>query len=100
MGHTLFLLMSAVQSENFTAVLDSCYSGAANRNYRVRARDNKGKYVQISPLEKSYQEQWLSRLKLSREDFVKGYRAGVAKGVVLTSTDPNQEAGNWDRNAY
>ncbi len=92
MGHTLFLLMSAVQSENFTAVLDSCFSGGATRDMRVRARDNQGKKVEISPLEKSYQEHWLSRLKLSREDFVKGYRTGVAKGVVLTATDPNQEA--------
>jgi hypothetical protein len=59
-----------VQTENFTAVLDSCYSGGSTRKIRVRARDNKDKDVQISPLEKSYQEQWLSRLKLSREDFV------------------------------
>jgi hypothetical protein len=81
-----------VQTENFTAVLDSCYSGGSTRKIRVRARDNKDKDVQIYPLEKSYQEQWLSRLKLSREDFVEEYRTGIAKGVVLAATDPNQEA--------
>ncbi len=91
MGHTLFLLMSALQTENVTAVLDSCYSGAATRKWKVRARDG-GSNIQISPDEKSYQEQWLSRLKLSREDFVKGYQRGVAKGVVLAATDPNQTA--------
>jgi hypothetical protein len=98
MGHTLFLLMLALKSENFTAVLDSCYSGGAIREYPVRARDNQGKKVQISPLEKSYQDQWLSRLNLSREDFVKLYRTGVAKGVVLAATDPNQTAIDlrWD----
>jgi metacaspase-1 len=92
MGHTLFLLMLALKSENFTAVLDSCYSGGATREHRVRTRDNKGKKVQISPAEKSYQDQWLSRLKLSREDFVELYRTGVAKGVVLAAADPNQTA--------
>lgn len=91
MGHTLFLLMSAVNSENFTAVLDSCYSGGAIRKYRVRAREG-GIKIQISPLEKAYQDQWLSRLKLSREAFVQRYRHGVAKGVVFAATDPNQEA--------
>ncbi len=92
MGHTLFLLMLALKSENFTAVLDSCYSGGATRDVRVRARDNQGKNLQVSPGEKSYQEQWLSRLNLKREDFVKLYRTGVAKGVVLAATDPNQLA--------
>jgi hypothetical protein len=92
MGHTLFLLMLALKSENFTAVLDSCYSGGATREIQVRARDNKDKKVQVSPTEKSYQEQWLSQLKLSREDFVKLYRTGVAKGVVLAATNPEQTA--------
>jgi len=91
MGHTLFLLMSALKSENFTAVLDSCYSGAATRKFRVRARDG-GNKVEISPEERSYQDKWLSRLNLSREEFVKQYRAGVAKGVVLAATNPTQTA--------
>lgn len=92
MGHTLFLLMLALKSENFTAVLDSCYSGGALRERRVRARDNQGKKLQISPQEKAYQDQWLSRLNLSGKDFVKLYRTGVAKGVVLAATNPNQTA--------
>ena len=98
MGHTLFLLMLALKSENFTAVLDSCYSGGATRDVRFRARDNQGKKLEISSTEKSYQEQWLSRLNLSREDFVKRYRTGVAKGVVLAATNPEQTAIDlsWD----
>lgn len=82
MGHTLFLLMSALKSENVTVVLDSCFAGGATREARVRSRDG-GKNILVSAKEKSYQEQWLSRLKMSPEDFVKGYRAGVAKGYVL-----------------
>jgi hypothetical protein len=31
MGHTLFLLMSALQTENVTAVLDSCFAAIARR---------------------------------------------------------------------
>ena len=69
MGHTLFLLMSAVKSENFTAILDSCFSGAATRKFKVRAREG-GKNVLISPLEKAYHEIWLSKLYLSRKNFV------------------------------
>ncbi|MFB2977248.1 caspase family protein [Microseira sp. BLCC-F43] len=91
MGHTLFLLMSAVKSENLTVVLDSCFSGGATRDRRVRSRDG-GKNIRTSPEEKAYQEMWLSRLNLSREDFIKGYRTGVAKGVVLAANAPNKFA--------
>jgi hypothetical protein len=99
MGHTLFLLMSALKTENVTAVLDSCFSGGATREARIRSRDG-GKNVLVSSEEKTYQEQWLSRLKMSPEDFVKGYRAGVAKGVVLAATAPNQVAREININGF
>ena len=99
MGHTLFLLMSALQSENFTAVLDSCFSGAATRRFKVRARDG-GRNIKISPLEKEYQEKWLSRLGWSRKEFVRRYRQGVAKGVVLASTNPSQYAADARLNGF
>lgn len=99
MGHTLFLLMSALKTENVTVVLDSCFSGGATREARVRSRDG-GKNVLVSSDEKTYQEQWLSRLGMSPEDFVKGYRAGVAKGVVLAATAPNQLAREVNINGF
>ncbi len=100
MGHTLFLLMSALKSENFTAVLDSCYSGGGTRpEFRVRSRDG-GSNIQISPAEKAYQEQWLSRLKLSHEKFVELYRKGIAKGVVLAATNPEQTAIDAQLNGF
>jgi hypothetical protein len=99
MGHTLFLLMSALKTENVTVVLDSCFSGGATREARVRSRDG-GKNVLVSADEKSYQERWLSRLKTSPEDFVKGYRAGVAKGVVLAATTPDQLAREVNINGF
>ncbi len=91
MGHTLYLLMSAVPTENFTAVLDSCFSGAANRKIRIRSRDG-GKETLVSGEEKAYQEQLLSKLNISPQEFIAGYRRGVAKGVVIASTNPNQLA--------
>jgi hypothetical protein len=99
MGHTLFLLMSALKTENVTVVLDSCFSGGATREARIRSRDG-GKKVLVSNDEKTYQEQWLSRLKMSPEDFVRGYRTGVAKGVVLAATAPNQVARELNINGF
>jgi hypothetical protein len=99
MGHTLFLLMSALKTENVTVVLDSCFSGGATREARVRSRDG-GKNVLVSNDEKTYQEQWLSRLRMSPEDFVQGYRAGVAKGVVLAATAPYQLAREVNINGF
>ncbi len=99
MGHTLFLLMSALKTENVTVVLDSCFAGGATRDTRIRSRSG-GKNILVSPAEKAYQEQWLSRLNLSQEDFVKGYRTGVAKGVVLAATAPTQLAREENINGF
>ena len=100
MGHTLFLLMSAVQSENLTVVLDSCYSGGGTRgNFRIRSRDG-GSQLQISPNEKAYQEQWLSRLSMSPQEFIKQRRAGVAKGVVIASAPRDQTAADTEFNGF
>lgn len=107
MGHTLFLLMSALKTENVTAVLDSCHSGGGTRNANARG-DRLGSLqlrshrfareviqanpLQASPAEFEYQQQWLSRLNLSRDEFIRRRRAGVAKGVVIASTKPEQLA--------
>jgi hypothetical protein len=99
MGHSLFLLMSALKTENVTVVLDSCFSGGATREARVRSRDG-GKNILVSANEKTYQEQWLSRLNMSPEDFIKGYRAGVAKGVVLAATAPDQLSRELNINGF
>ena len=99
MGHTLYLLMSAVPTENFTAVLDSCFSGGAKRIARIRSRNEPTEGV-VSSEEKSYQEKWLGKLDLAPEEFIAGYRRGVAKGVVIASTDPNQYAADATLNGF
>jgi metacaspase-1 len=109
MGHTLFLLMSAVKTENFTAVLDSCYSGDATRGqagYRLRSREAQAggrdtqMSLQISPKEKAYQDNLLSKLQLSRSEFVSRYRAGVARGIVLAATQPDELAREAQINGF
>lgn len=99
MGHTLFLLMSALNTENVTVILDSCFSGGATREARVRSRPG-GQNIIVSEAEKAYQQQWLSRLNLSPEEFVQGYRTGVAKGIVLAASAPDQEARELNINGF
>ncbi len=92
MGHTLFLLMSALPTESVTVVLDSCHSGGGMRgNLRVRSRTG-GAILQADPAEFEYQKQWLSRLNLSPAEFIQQRRSGVAKGVVIASAKRDQLA--------
>lgn len=92
MGHTLFLLMDALKTENVTVVLDSCHSGGGTRgNLRIRSR-NSATPPQITNTEQAYQQKWLSTLNLSPDDFKQRRRAGVAKGVVIAATKRNQLA--------
>lgn len=92
MGHTLFLLTSALKTENVTTVLDCCYSGGTTRgNLRVRSRSSQ-ENLEIITAEKEYQQQWLSRLNLSPQEFRQRRQKGIAKGVAITSAQKNQLA--------
>ncbi|HAJ58129.1 MAG TPA: peptidase C14 [Cyanobacteria bacterium UBA8543] len=94
MGHTLFLLMSAIPTENLTVVLDSCYSGGGKRgNVIVRsARLASDVNLDASPEEFEYQKQLLSKLNLPADKFLELRRQGVAKGVVIASARRDQQA--------
>jgi hypothetical protein len=99
-GHTLFLLMEAVQSDNLTVVLDSCHSGGGTRgNLRIRSRDG-GIQLEASPDEYAYRQQWLSRLNLSPAEFIARRRAGVARGAVLAGAGRDQLAADADFNDF
>ncbi|MEM1393499.1 MAG: caspase family protein [Cyanobacteria bacterium P01_H01_bin.150] len=92
MGHTLFLLMYALKTDNVTFVLDSCHSGGAKRgNFVVRSRSS-SKKLQISPKEIEYQSQWLKRLNLSPQEFIRLRRENIAPGVVIASAKREQLA--------
>jgi hypothetical protein len=91
MGRTLFLLMSALNTENVTVVLDSCHSGGGTRgNFRVRSVP--GDKLNPSPEEIAYQKGWMERLQLSEAELARRRCAGVAKGVVFASAQREQEA--------
>ncbi|HEY9743388.1 MAG TPA: caspase family protein, partial [Coleofasciculaceae cyanobacterium] len=96
-GRTLFLLMDAINTENLTVVLDSCYSGASTRgNAVVRTAASRlsrsGETLVASAEELDYQKQWLAQLNLSVEKFQQRRQKGIAKGVALGSASRNQEA--------
>lgn len=99
-GHTLFLLMTALQTENVTFFLDCCHSGGAKRgNLQVRAIKG-GQEFQPSPQEIAYQKQWLPRLNLTPDEFKQQRRKGVAKGVVITATTRDQLAADYRFNGF
>ncbi|NJR51911.1 MAG: DUF4384 domain-containing protein [Leptolyngbyaceae cyanobacterium CSU_1_3] len=92
MGKTLFLLMSALKTENVTAVLDCCYSGGGTRgSERVRA-DGSNNLYQPSAAELAYQKSWMRKLGLSPAQLRDRRKAGTAKGVVLAAATANQLA--------
>ncbi|MTJ10423.1 caspase family protein [Anabaena sp. UHCC 0204] len=92
MGHTLFLLVSALQTENVTVVLDSCHSGGGTRGiFRVRSIDG-GNLLQANKGELDYQRQWLGKLGMSPQDFIKKRQENIAKGVAIASARREQFA--------
>ncbi|MEM6754643.1 MAG: DUF4384 domain-containing protein, partial [Cyanobacteria bacterium P01_C01_bin.38] len=104
MGRTLFLLMYALQTENVTAVLDSCHSGGGTRgDLVVRAfedtRFGTGN-SQASAEEFEYQDKLLSRLKLPPGKFQELRRKGIAKGIALGSTQRDQFAADAHFNGF
>ena len=91
-GKTLFLLMSAIETDNLTVVLDSCYSGGGKRgNLTVRSIEGGEDYLPSS-LEREYQQKWLSELKLSPQELEQRRKNSIAKGVVIASASENQIA--------
>ncbi|MGG6263065.1 caspase family protein [Leptolyngbya sp. AN03gr2] len=91
MGKTLFLLMSALKTDNVTAVFDCCYSGGGTRgSERVRADANNMLY-QPSEAEINYQKDWMRKLELTPEQ-LRDRRKQGARGVILAAATANQLA--------
>jgi Caspase domain/Domain of unknown function (DUF4384) len=92
MGHTLFTMMYALQTDNVTVVLDSCHAGGAKRGrFRVRSRSGGNNFLP-SPAEFEEQRKWLAKTGLSQQDFIKKRRQNVAKGTVITAVKRDQFA--------
>jgi Caspase domain/Domain of unknown function (DUF4384) len=101
-GHTLWLLMKAINTDNVTFVLDSCHSGGArNGLLTVRSRPGDQELIRgqdstiqllASQEEQEYQQQLLSRLKLTPAEFAAQRKQGVPKGIMLAAAHREQEA--------
>ncbi len=96
MGQTLFLLISQIQTDKLTLILDSCHSGAGTRGNVVvraaRSRRRQGQELIPSDTEKELQQELLAELNWSQDTFKQKRRAGIAKGVALGSAGRTQEA--------
>ncbi|MFQ4137865.1 caspase family protein [Nodosilinea sp. PGN35] len=101
MGHTLLLLRSLVPSENLTMVLDCCYAGGGKRgNVVMRSRQTdltvtRDNAPPISRLEDEYQQQLLSRLGWSIEQYVEAINSPVSNGFVVTSSRASQQSADY-----
>ena len=101
-GHTLWLLMQAINTDNVTFVLDSCHSGGARKGIlTVRSRPGDEELfrtndptVQLSAnkKEQSLQDELLTRLKLTRAEFAAKRLEGVPKGIMLAAARRDQSA--------
>ncbi|MBW4582029.1 MAG: caspase family protein [Tildeniella nuda ZEHNDER 1965/U140] len=96
MGRSLFLLMRALNTENITVVLDSCHSGGGSRGNlvfrNVPSRLDLGTPANPSPVELEYQQQWMSKLKLTEANLTTLRQKGIAKGVAIGSAQYDQLA--------
>lgn len=104
MGKTLFLLSQAVQTDNFTMVLDSCHSGGGTRGnlvFRSGAETRPGE-AESTPSQKelAYQADWMSKLGLSEDKLFALRKAGIAKGMALGSAQANQLAADAVFNGF
>ncbi|QSJ14827.1 caspase family protein [Nostoc sp. UHCC 0702] len=91
MGRTLFLLISALNTENVTVVLDSCFSGGGTRGNLI-IRSANGDNLQPSPEEIAYQQRWIKQLKLDSEQLLNLRCASQRKGIAFAAAKNEQLA--------
>ncbi|NCR15939.1 MAG: DUF4384 domain-containing protein [Microcystis aeruginosa LL13-03] len=101
-GHTLWLLMQAINTENVTFILDSCHSGGARKgiltvrsrpgNRELNRTENSNIQLLASPQEQEYQKQLMSRLNLTASDLATERKKGVPKGIMLAAARNDQAA--------
>ena len=102
-GHTLWLLMQALNTENVTFVLDSCHSGGARKGIlKMRSRPGDWELNRIadpniqllaSPQEQEYQRQLMELTQIrTPEELAQRRKQGVPKGVMLAAARADQAA--------
>jgi hypothetical protein len=98
-GHTLWLLMAALKTENVTVVIDASHAGGiitsglgSSSSSISTGKSRSGSTSQPNTQEERYQQQWLERLSLSPSQFRERRRIGIAKGMLLASSHREQLA--------
>ena len=98
MGRSLFLLLSALKTDNVTTVLDSCYSGGGTRgNIRIRSvQETRAGWGDFDPkpiaAELEFQDKWMRKLNLTSDRLAQLRSQGVAKGIVIAAAQAQQKA--------
>jgi hypothetical protein len=97
MGRTLFLLLSALKTNNVTTILDTCHSGGGTRgNVRIRSLVDTRNGISFDrdpiPAELATQDQWIAKLNLTPAKLASLRNQGIAKGIVIASAQAAQEA--------
>jgi hypothetical protein len=96
MGHSLFLLTHALETDQVTVILDSCHSGGGTRgNLLFRAVDSRydgTNPASPSPIELEFQQRLIEKSKLSAAKIQELRRQGIAKGVAIGSANYDQKA--------
>jgi Caspase domain len=98
-GHTLWLLMRSLKTENVTFVLDSCHSGAARKGVlTVRSRPGQellksGIELVVSQAERDFQQQLMAELGIKNSAELGALRQdGVPQGILLSAARADQSA--------
>ena len=101
-GHTIWLLMRSLDTENATFVLDCCHSGGARKGIvTVRSRPGDAELLKIRdpnlrllacPEEQEYQRQLMAKFGLSSADLAAQRKKGVPKGLFLAAASRDQAA--------
>jgi Caspase domain len=99
-GHTLWLLMRSLKTENVTFVLDSCHAGGARKGVlTVRSRPGDGEILKsgvrlvASQAERDFQKKLMGELGIKDAAELGLLRkAGVPQGMMLSAAQENQSA--------
>jgi Caspase domain/Domain of unknown function (DUF4384) len=99
-GHTLWLLMRSLKTENVTFVLDSCHSGGARKGVlTVRSRPGdeeilkSGVRLFASQTERDFQKKMMEALGIKDATELGMLRkAGVPQGIMLSAAQEDQSA--------
>jgi hypothetical protein len=98
-GHTLWLLMRSLKTENVTFMLDSCHAGGARKGVlTVRARPGQellkpGVELVASQAERSFQQQLMMEVGIKTAvELGRLRQKGVPQGILLSAAKAEQSA--------